>query len=169
MIGEQYAVARKPALRQSRREGPITWAGRSITVQRERLAYVTADSTLVQLMLAMTCVAAAGLLYLAQASQVSVLQYNLAGLQYQQTTLNAQNASLRATATQLQSLQRIDTAATSQLHMTKPNLSSAIWITAPTPPAVTIRPSNADTVAAARASQPLAWMASFFTIVRSSL
>lgn len=169
MIGEQYAVARKPALRQQHREGPLTWAGRSITVQRERLAHVSADSTLVQLMLAMTCVAAAGLLYLAQASQVSVLQYNIAGLQYQQTTLNAQNASLRASATQLQSLQRIDTAATSQLHMTKPDLSNAIWITSATPPKVTIRPYNADTVAAERASQPLAWMTYFFTVVRSSL
>lgn len=168
MIGEQYAVAGKTALRQ-RREGPLTWAGRSITMKRERLGQLTADSTLVQLMLAMTCVAAAGLLYLAQASQVSVLQYNMAGLQYQQTTLSAQNASLRATATQLQSLQRIDTAATSQLHMTKPDLSNAIWITPVTPPAVQIRPSNADTVAAERASQPLAWMSQVFTVVRSSL
>jgi cell division protein FtsB len=169
MIGEQYAVARKPVLRQRRHEGLLTWAGRSVAVKRERLAHLTADSTLVQLMLAMTCVAAAGLLYLAQASQVSVLQYNMAGLQYQQTTLNARNASLRATATQLQSLQRIDTAATSQLHMTKPDLSTAIWITAPVPPAVHIYASNADTVAAEQASQPLAWMTRFVTVVRSSL
>lgn len=169
MIGEQYAVAGKTGLRQRRREGPLTRTSASIAVQRERLGQLTADSTLVQLILAMTCVAAAGLLYLAQASQVSVLQYNIAGLQYQQTTLNARNASLRATATQLQSLQRIDTAATNQLHMVKPDLSTAIWITAAAPPVVRIHAFNADTVAAERASQPLAWMTRFVTVVRSSL
>lgn len=169
MISERYAVAEKAALRRRRREGPLTRVSRSVTVRRERLSTLTAESTLVQLMLAMTCIVIVGLLYLAQASQVSVLQYNIAGLQYQQTALNVQNANLRATATQLQSLQRVDTAATTQLHMTKPDLSTAIWITPVTPPVVRIRPSNADTVAAQRASQPLAWLTNLYIAARSSL
>lgn len=167
MIGEQYAAPRQAP--QRRREGRLTGIDKSVTVKRRRLQRVAAESTLGQLMLAMTCVATAGLLYLAQASQVSVLQYNIAGLQNQQVTLNAQNASLRATATQLQSLRRIDAAATAQLHMTKPDLSSAIWVNAVTPPPVQIRALNADTVAAEQASQPLAWMKHLFTLVRSSL
>jgi cell division protein FtsL len=120
-------------------------------------------------MLAMTFVAVAALLYLAQASQASVLEFNIADQQSQQIQLTAQNASLQSTAIALQSLQRVDQIATTQLHMTKPDPSSAIWVRPVIPNVVAIRPLNADTLSAQRQSEPLAWMARVITRIKSVL
>jgi cell division protein FtsL len=117
----------------------------------------------------MACFAIAGILYLAQASQSSVLEYNISVLQSQQAQLDGQNATLRATATQLQSLQRIDAIATQQLHMARPDLRTAIWINPVLLRAATVHSTHADLVAAERASQPLAWMKRFLRLVRASL
>ncbi len=144
-------------------------SARSAVAGREQLTRNLAASIPVRLALAMTCVAVAGVLYLAQASQVSVLEYNTADLQNQQVLSSAQNASLRATAIQLQSLQRVDAAATQQLHMTKPGISNVVWIGPVNPPAIQVRPLNADVVSAQHASRPLAWMQAFILSVKSSL
>ncbi len=165
MIEERYDIDERALHYERRQAGPLTRLGEAVSTRRERIA----DSILARLMLAMTCVATAGVLYLAQASQESVLQYNIAELQAQQATLNAENANLQATATQLQSLRRIDTAAAARLHMAKPNLENAIWVNAATPSVPQPAQMNADSVAAEQASQPLAWMHQLFILVQSSL
>lgn len=120
-------------------------------------------------MLAMSLVAFAAMLYLFQASHASVLEMNIGDLQGQQVQLRMDDATLRSTASTLQSLQRVDSVATNQLHMTKPDLSTAIWIHPATPRLAAIRAVNADTVTAQRQSQPLAWMHRFAQFVKSSL
>jgi cell division protein FtsL len=126
-------------------------------------------SMLLQLMLAMCFVAGAAVLYLAQASQTSVMEYDIAGLQRQELQLNLKNADLHSVATNLQSFQRIGAIATDQLHMIKPAPSATIWIR----PAVPWVPSSplpeVSTNQATRRSQPLAWMRNFFSFVASSL
>jgi hypothetical protein len=94
---------------------------------------------------------------------------NIGDLQAAQTQLRMDNASLHATATSLQSLQRVDAIATNQLHMARPDLSNTIWIRPVTPRLGVIRAVNADTVEAQRQSQPLAWMRRAIAVVRSSL
>lgn len=141
------------------------------------------QSVLVRLLLAMSFVALAGLLYLLQASQASVLEVNISDLQASHAQLAAENASLRITATSLQSLPRIDDVATHRLHMLKPDLSSAIWIS-PVLPQVGVRQadgslSTTDSPAtpiwltqmssAQHRSQPLGWMKRLLTLIRSSL
>jgi cell division protein FtsL len=124
---------------------------------------------MVQLMLAMSLVAFAALLYLVQASQASVLEYNIAELQAQQVQLQATNADLHAQVTALQSPTRIDLLARNQLHMTKPDISTAIWVRPVMPRITSPRPLNADLVEAQRASQPLAWLQHLVTFVKLSL
>jgi cell division protein FtsL len=120
-------------------------------------------------MLAMSCVALAGLLYLAQANQASVLQYNIAELQVERVQLTAQDGTLRAAAMPLQSPQRIVSAAQTQLHMQQPNPSNTLWI-APTFSQVALPPSPAaSSQAAQQRSQPLAWMRRVFGAVKASL
>lgn len=136
---------------------------------QERLADWLQSSVLVQLVLAMGFVALAALLYLGQASQVSVLEVNISDLQSRQVQLNADYASLEANATSLQSLQRVEHLATTQLHMTRPDLSTAVWVQPVLPRIVPLRPLNADTLAAQRASEPLAWIRHVVGLVQSSL
>jgi hypothetical protein len=117
----------------------------------------------------MTLLATAALLYLAQASQESVLQFNIEALQNQSVQLAGKNADLHATATDLQSTPRIDQAATTRFHMTRQDLSTAIWVWPVLPRVRTPRALDADTVAAAGRSQPLSWMEHALTVVRESL
>jgi len=140
-------------------------------------------SVLVQLLLAMSFVALAALLYLLQASQGSVLAVNIANLQVQRSQLVAQNASLRATATSLQSFRRIDDIATRQLHMTKIDLSNTIWLRPTVPPVGTLQGTTAGTtygpsgaplwvsqmVAAQHRSEPRGWIERLAAFVKSSL
>lgn len=151
---------------------PRRWPGRFARSDRS-LALPLADSVggsvLVRLMLAMTFVALAALFYLAQATQVSVLQFSIADLQAQRTQLLADNANLRVQATALQSLQRIDTLASTQLHMTKRDISTDIWVRPVVPRVPTVRGADADTVLAVQASRPLAWMTRVLSLVESSL
>jgi cell division protein FtsL len=171
MISERVAVA--PRVIGVPRGGISTWKGRWTALPalagRERLGEALGQSVLVQLMLVLAFFALAGLLYMAQQSQVSVQEINISVLRSERVELVAKNTSLRTTATSLSSLQRIDAAATSQLHMTKPDLSATVWVS-PVVPRVTAPPAvNADTVAAQQSSQPLAWMAHAIRVVQSSL
>ena len=124
---------------------------------------------MVQLMLAMSLVAFAALLYLVQASQASVLEYNIAELQTEQVQLQATNADLHAQVTALQSPTRIDLFARNQMHMTKPDISTAIWVRPVLPRIVSPRPLNADLVDAQHASEPLAWLEHLAAFVKMSL
>jgi cell division protein FtsL len=120
-------------------------------------------------MLAMSLVTFAALMYLVQASQASVLEYNISELQAQQVQLQATNADLHAQVTALQSPTRIDALATNQLHMAKPDLSTAIWVHPVLPRIVAPRPLNADLIEAQRASRPLAWLEHMATRIKMSL
>ena len=165
----QVATARHRGMDDRRATMPVPNVARTAHASRQRLADWTQSSVLLQLVLAMGLVALAALLYLAQAGQVSVLQYNIADLQARQVQLNAQYASLEASATSLQSLQRVEHLATAQLHMIRPDLSTAVWVQPVIPRITPLRPINADTVTAERASQPLAWIRHVVQQVQSSL
>jgi len=120
-------------------------------------------------MLALTFIALAGLVSLAQASQESVVSYQISSLTDQNIALMSQNANLAATANNLQSLQRIDSAATSTFHMTKPDLSSTVWVRPLVPRVVPVPVVDTSGSQVKHASSPLAWVQNFFTFVKNSL
>ena len=124
---------------------------------RERLRELIDRSTLAQLIAAMALISCAALIYLNQASKVSILQFTIADLQRQQIQLRMQNADLYARASALQNLQRIESQATTQLHMNKPDYGSTVWIR-PVIPQVPPPPTDAAGARARAESQPLAWM-----------
>lgn len=159
MIGQRNAVLAKAV-------GPARTRSRTIerkpkpaqpAIRRLDLHVLVRQSVLAQLMVAMALISFAALIYLNQAGKVSVLQFRITQLQSEQIQLNVRNANLFASATSLQSLQRIENVATTQLHMSSPNLSNVIWV-APTVPRVAVPPPDPGVAAAQRASQPLAWM-----------
>ncbi len=172
MIGERYA----PATRERRgSKGIVQTALRDRTLTRpaisgrERLGLSIGNSVLIQLALAMSLVAFAAMIYLFQASQVSILEMNISGLQNQEVQLRVDNAALQTTASSLQSIQRVDAIATNRFRMTKPDISAALWITPAAPRLSDIRGINADVFEAQRQSEPLAWMKHVVTVVQSSL
>jgi cell division protein FtsL len=172
MIGERYAPAtrvRATAKRYNRGTLRERLIARPAVSGRERLSLSTGNSVLIQLALAMSLVAFAAMVYLFQASQVSILEMNIGDMQNQQVQLRIDNAALQTTASSLQSLQRVDAIATNHLHMTRPDISTSIWITPVAPRITAIRAMNADVVDAQRQSQPLAWMQNVATFVKSSL
>lgn len=172
MIGERYAPAtrvRATAKNSSRSSLRARSIARPAVSGRERLSLSIGNSVLIQLALAMSLVAFAAMVYLFQASQVSIQEMNIGDLQSQRIQLRMDNAALQMTASSLQSIQRVDTIATTQLHMTKPDISTSMWIMPATPHLTAIRPLNADVVDAQRQSQPLAWMQNAATVVKSSL
>jgi cell division protein FtsL len=120
-------------------------------------------------MLVMSLIAFAGLLYLAQTSQVDVLKFTISDLRAERTQLTAQNASLHAEATSLQSITRIDQIATTQLHMAQPDLSSAVWVRPVTPRVAPLPSVASDAAQAERSSQPLAWMQRALRAIKASL
>lgn len=172
MIGERYApstrvrttstVTRKLTLRARLVAAPAVSG-------RERLSISLGNSVLIQLGLAMSLIAFAAMVYLFQASQVSVLEMNIADLQNQQVQLRMDNASLQMTASSLQSIQRVDTISTTRLHMIKPDISTFLWVTPTAPRIPALRGVNADVVQAERQSQPLSWMQNVAALVKSSL
>jgi cell division protein FtsL len=162
LIGQRYVTVGRATSRQRLHTSAPAIIG------RERIAHLVHGSILTQLMLAMTCVAIALLLYLTQASQVSVAEFNISDLQRQHTQLHQQNADLSAQATTLQSFRRIDTFATTQLHMVKPGPSPAVWIWPLVPHVESAPPPALSVPAAQRQSQPLAWMTRFASFVKSS-
>lgn len=172
MIGERYAPASRvrPTPKGSgigRLRGRLV--ARPAVSGRERLSLSVANSVLIQLALAMSLVAFAAMIYLFQASQFSILEMNISDLQNQQAQLRVDNAALQTTASSLQSIQRVDTIATTRLHMTKPDMGTFMWVAPATPRMPVIRAVNADLVQAQRQSQPLAWMQHFAAFVQSSL
>lgn len=136
---------------------------------REYLSSLLGKSVLAKLMLAMSLVAVALMLYLAQASQESVLQFNIAALQEQQTQLNVQNANLTSQATSLQSFGRIDWLATNQLHMVKPDINNTVWVQPLVPQAPPAAATGVTVPQAQRDSEPTAWMSRFVDFVKNSL
>lgn len=136
---------------------------------RQRLMEALGTSALIQLMLAMTLIAVAFLLYMAQESQISVQQINLSILRSQHMQLVADNTSLGITASGLQSTPRVDRLATSRLGMSTTDTNPPMYVSVTAPALAPIRPVNADTVEAQRASSPLAWMGRFLDSLHSSL
>lgn len=172
MIGERYAPAsrvRATPKVSNRVKLRTRLIARPAVSGRERLSLSIGNSVLIQLALAMSLVAFAAMVYLFQASQFSILEMNIGDLQNQQVQLKVDNAALQTAASSLQSIQRVDTIATTQMHMTKPDVTTFMWIAPATPRMPVIRAVNADLVAAQRQSQPLTWMRHFATLVQSSL
>ena len=172
MIGERYAPAsRVRATPRASTKGTVRrhLMARPAISGRERLSLSIGNSVLIQLALAMSLVAFAAMVYLFQASQYSILEMNIADLQNQQVQLKLDNATLQTTASGLQSIPRVDRIATTQMHMTRPDMGSFMWITPATPRLPVIRAVNADLVDAQRQSQPLAWMQHAAKFVQSSL
>ncbi len=133
----------------------------------QRLFALVGQSFLLRLAVALTLVFVAALLYLAQASQVSVDEFAINDLQQKQLNLASQNANLWAKASALQSLGRIETIATTKLHMASPDLQGIIWLSPVTPNIKVDRPRSVSTRQAIARSEPLAWMGGFVDFVRS--
>jgi cell division protein FtsL len=119
-------------------------------------------------MLAMSLVLFVALIYLHQASQVSVLQFNISELQAQQGNLNQVNAQLHATQSGLLAPARIEAAART-LNMTKPDPSTIVWVSVVQPKVAPLTTANADMTAAQSRSEPAAWVRAFVSTVRNSL
>jgi cell division protein FtsL len=171
MVSERAAVGRPGAVRTKSGVSAwrARWSGRPAIAGRERLAEALGQSVLVQLMLAMSFVALAALLYMVQASQVSVQRININTLRTEQMELAAANTNYDATAASLQSYTRIDAEATSQLQMAPSDPSTWVSLNPFVPRVVAIPSVTADTSSAQKASQPLAWMERAISLVRSSL
>jgi cell division protein FtsL len=170
MISQRAAVlGGRPAAVRTRTSWRQRLSARPAVAGRERIAEALGRSVVIQLMLAMSFVAVAGLLYMAQAGQVSVQQINIDILRSNRVQLVSENTSLSLRATNLTSLQRVDSMATSQLHMALPSRANAIWVWPAFHHITVVRPVDADTANAQRASQPLAWMVHAIRLVKSSL
>src|SRR5579859_1321981 len=147
MIGERYTPASRVRTtpRGSGARGlRDRLVARPAVSGRERLSHSIANSVLIQLALAMSLVAFAAMIYLFQASQFSILEMNISDLQNQQAQLTVDNAALQTTASSLQSIQRVDTIATTQMHMTKPDIATFMWVTPAAPRIPAIRAVNAE-------------------------
>jgi cell division protein FtsL len=164
VISHRYATAGRLA-RAAERNPPEVPAARA---GRERLAQFLDGSFLARLMLAMMLVAIASIIYLAQASQESILQFGLSDLQQQQMQLNSKNAALQAQMSQLQSTQRFDSTASQRLGMVKPSVSP-VWLSPTVPRFQATPPPDVSLQKAEQESQPLAWMKSFVSAVLASL
>jgi cell division protein FtsL len=172
MIGERFAVSGRVRGEPARIEGQPA-LGR-LTAQpsvagRQRLTQSLGDSMLVRLLLAMSLLVLALLLYLFQATQASVHDFTISDLRAQQMQLRLENAQLRLNATSLQSIQRIDDVATTQLKMSKPPDDSIIWVSPVIPHVVALPAINADVVTAQERSSPRAWVSRLVHAVKSSL
>lgn len=170
MISERVVPVRgRAAARQERARRLPSLSAAPAIAGRRRLMEALGKSVVVQLMLAMTLIAVASLLYMAQESQISVQQINIAALRSDHMQLVAENTVLRARATSLQSTQRVDQVATTKLGMTAQTPADQVWLQVEVRPLPAVRPVNADTVAAQRASSPGAWLHRFVRTIQSSL
>jgi cell division protein FtsL len=149
-------------------ERPAIGAERS-TALPQRLERLVGDSTPVRLMLATVLVAIAFLLYLAQASQASVIDLNIGYLQAESAQLNVENTNLRTTAATFRSTQRISLAAINHLHMVQPDMAHTVWVRAAFPTVAPPIDGGADSRRAQQRSQPLAWTRRLVSFVRASL
>lgn len=104
------------------------------------------------------------LVYLLQVNQASWLQFNLTQASVTQSRLNAVNAHLLVQKDALLAESRIDSIATTKLHMEHPSLSTAIWLHVRIPPTVPAAPHQP-----AIQSSPLSWMENAITTVGDSL
>lgn len=163
MSVERIAIPARPAPRTgslsipSERARQRQSAAQPVVDGRRLLSQLARQSVLMQLIFAMGLISVAALIYVNQASKVSVLQFSIADQQRAQGVLRMQNSNLYATATSLQSLPRIEAAATSQLHMIKPAYGNILWIR-PLVPIVAPPPVDTYSASARVDSQPLSWM-----------
>jgi cell division protein FtsB len=164
MIGHRYATAGRMA-RAAEGNSPEVRAARA---GRKRLAQMLDGSFLARLMLAMMLVAVASIIYLAEASQESILQFGLSDLQQQQMQLSSKNAALQAQMSQLQSTQRFDLIASQRLGMVKPGVLP-VWLSPTVPRFQAMPPPDVSLQKAEQESQPLSWMKSFVSAVMASL
>jgi cell division protein FtsL len=127
------------------------------------------DSIPARLALATVLVATAFLLYLAQASQASVISLNIEDQQMTRSQLTVENANLHESAATYQSLTRISAAAAGPLHMNPPGTAPSVWLR---PVIVRIQPprdTSHDLAHAETQSQPLFWMKHALSVIESSL
>jgi hypothetical protein len=143
-------------------------AARPAIAGRERLAEALGESLVVQLMLVMSLVVFAALIYLNQASNVSVLQYKIGDLTVQQAQLRQENAQLNARRGYLQGPARI-AASAQQMHMVSHDISANMWLTVRVPVVHPVKPISADLAAAETRSEPQTWVRRFVGFVESSL
>lgn len=136
---------------------------------RVRLAAQLESAVVPRLMLAMVLCVLAMLMYLQQASQMSVHQFAISNLQAEQSQLSLTNVNLHAQASQLRSVSRIQTIATTQLHMTPADPTKSIWVLITVPRVRPVVVVSSDTQAAKRISSPLHWMTTTLTWIREEL
>ncbi len=169
MIGQRLLAPGKsvPAIR-IRPGEIIERPAHPLRIDSGRITGILAGSWLVQLMLVMTLIALAALIYLYQASQVNVLQFNIADLRQQQSQLNLQNANLYASASALSSLPRVEKIAATQLHMTHPDLSNTLWVYQVVPPSSPALPLSTPAQARAQ-SLPITWIRHLVRVTLAAL
>ncbi|GAC1326818.1 MAG: hypothetical protein NVS2B16_09520 [Chloroflexota bacterium] len=171
MIGQRYVAGTRagapPRTAGQIRNKPL--AARPAAGRLDQVLDALGRSVLVQLMLAMTLVALAAMIYLAQASQASVLSVRISNSQDVHVHLELQNANLHDAATQYQSLTRIETLASNRLHMSRADLSTTIWINPEVPRLTPLRSQRYDLYAAQQRSEPRAWLQRVMHFVVSSL
>ncbi|HLJ69017.1 MAG TPA: cell division protein FtsL [Chloroflexota bacterium] len=163
MIGENVAARPAARAREKRR------AFRPIAATRARLGTLLEASVLARMMIVMACIATAGLLYLAQASRVSVLEFNIAYLEQQHLQLSIDNENLVAQLATLQGTNRIDQIATTQLHMINAAGSASVWVHPVIPRFAAAPAAGLGEARAVRASQPLTWMEQAVRAIEASL
>jgi len=135
----------------------------------QRLFGLVGQSFLLRLTTALALVFVAALLYLVQASQVSVDELAINQLQQRNLYLAGQNANLWAQASALQSLGRIETIAGTKFHMTSPDLQSIIWLRPVIPNIRVQTEANLTSRQAVARSEPLAWMHNFVEFLKAQL
>jgi hypothetical protein len=143
-------------------------AARPAIAGRERLAEALGESLVVQLMLVMSLVVFAALIYLNQASNVSVLQYQISDLTVQQSRLRQENAQLNAIRSHLKQPARISAAA-QQMHMLSPDASNPVWVKVRVPIVHPLEPIASDLRTAETRSEPQSWVRRFVGLVGSAL
>lgn len=166
MIGERYAPGL--AIPKEKRPSRAKSALEPAIAGHVRLRAFIGQSLHARLSFAMAFVFVALLLYLAQASQISVREFTIADLQQQQMQLSIENADLHATAASLQSLQRIGNIASTRFHMAPPVATRPVWVS-PVVPRVASIPRVSLDAAAMKRSEPLAWMKSFLRYLGAQL
>ncbi len=116
------------------------------------------------MVLATLLVSFAVILYLVQANASTAMQMELNQIRADRSQLNAVNAQLLVQADGLKAEHRINSLATTKLHMQSPSLASALWLT------VTVKPKTPRMPAPPRLQTgPLNWMETTWQEIRDSL
>lgn len=165
-VHQQYAPDVALPVRQPRALQPRLPAAPAIA-GRDLLARLMGRSLLARLSIAMACVFVAGVLYLAQASQISVREYDMQKLQSQNVTLTTDNAELLARQAALRSMPRVISIATTKLHMVR--AAHPLWVTVQIPLIPAMSGVGTSAKAADARSDPLTWMRNFIDLAKAQL